>query len=327
MQCRDQPTPRQQIGEQQNVSRSVGAPLSPAAALRVVVGTLLLGLALTTSACGGPDWPKCENDDHCKEDADDKVMNYVCVFGQCQECGRDADCKDGKKCKKNRCMAPCTSDGQCGAGEACNTKTGDCVKASLVKGKAGDKCVETGDCQKGFVCYEQACMTQADADKKRTAAGVGDGTAGAQCTATADCKGGLVCYGNKCMSEEEAEMAQRAAAAAGGAICEGTRVFFAFNLHDLNPEARQLLEGIAKCLSGDAKKKIVIEGHADERGTTQYNIDLGERRARSVKEYIGRLGVAQDRIRTVSFGEEKPLEDSSTEDAWSLNRRGEIKFE
>jgi peptidoglycan-associated lipoprotein len=128
------------------------------------------------------------------------------------------------------------------------------------------------------------------------------------------------------MSEEEAEMAAASAAANGGEICGDSRVFFAFNLHDLNPDAREILDGIARCLTNNAAKKIRVEGHADERGTTQYNLNLGDKRALTAKEYLVRLGVDGSRIGTLSYGEEKPLEPASNEDAWSKNRRVEVRF-
>jgi peptidoglycan-associated lipoprotein len=248
-----------------------------------------LGLALTTTVaagCPGPDWPKCENDDHCKENGDAQ-MNYVCVFGQCQECGRDADCKEGKKCKANRCAASCKADTECGAGMTCNVKTGDCAKKVAEapkpkpKGASGASCVEDGDCQSGFVCHEQKC---ADAASVRNT------------------------------SEADASCANAAT------------VYFEFNVYDLTPEARSTLDGYAKCLQASPAAKLAIEGHCDERGTTQYNLDLGEKRARAVKEYLTRLGVDGKKVNTVSYGEEKPVANGQSEDAFAKNRRGELKL-
>ena len=243
---------------------------------------LVFSLGVIGMGGGGPDWPKCENDDHCKKH-DDKEVNFVCAFGQCRECARDADCKDGKTCNKKRfvCEERCSSDAMCGDGMAC--EAGECVKAAPKDtGKGGQSCVEDGDCESGLTCQEGICADEATAEPEAT-----------DTSTEVDC-------------QKEA------------------RVFFAFNMHDLTPEARETLNTMATCMEQNADWRLVVEGHADERGTTEYNLQLGEKRAQAIKEYISRKGVSKDRIRTVSYGEEKPLDPASTEEAWALNRRGEL---
>ena len=101
----------------------------------------------------------------------------------------------------------------------------------------------------------------------------------------------------------------------------GDRVFFGFDEYDLTGDARVVLENQAALLVRNPPITVVIEGHADERGTREYNLALGERRATSVKNYLVALGVDARRIRTVSYGEERPAVIGSNESAWARNRR------
>jgi peptidoglycan-associated lipoprotein len=89
----------------------------------------------------------------------------------------------------------------------------------------------------------------------------------------------------------------------------------------LTDEARATLEKHALWLQGQRSAQVTIEGHTDERGTVEYNLALGEQRARATRDYLVSLGVAQDRLRIVSFGKERPLATGSDESAWKQNRR------
>ncbi|NBC31364.1 MAG: peptidoglycan-associated lipoprotein Pal [Alphaproteobacteria bacterium] len=101
----------------------------------------------------------------------------------------------------------------------------------------------------------------------------------------------------------------------------GDRVFFGFDRYDLTPEARTTLDAQAAWLQQYPAVEVVIEGHADERGTRAYNLALGERRATAVRNYLVALGVAPNRIETVSYGKERPIDPRSNEEAWARNRR------
>ena len=98
-------------------------------------------------------------------------------------------------------------------------------------------------------------------------------------------------------------------------------VFFDTDSYDLSPEARDMLAANATWLRSYPSINIRIEGHCDERNTREYNLALGERRASAVRDYLVFLGVSPDRIRTISYGEEKPFAQGHTESAWKLNRR------
>ena len=98
-------------------------------------------------------------------------------------------------------------------------------------------------------------------------------------------------------------------------------VFYDFDKSELRTDAIEQLKTNANWIKATAGKKVVIEGHCDDRGTTEYNLALGERRANSAKDYIVNLGVDPARMKTVSFGEEKPFASGHNEEAWAQNRR------
>jgi peptidoglycan-associated lipoprotein len=102
----------------------------------------------------------------------------------------------------------------------------------------------------------------------------------------------------------------------------GDRVFFGFDKSDLTPEARATLDRQAAWLNQYPRVTISIEGHADERGTREYNLALGERRADAVKKYLTTRGVDANRVATISYGKERPQVLGSNEAAWAQNRRG-----
>jgi len=101
----------------------------------------------------------------------------------------------------------------------------------------------------------------------------------------------------------------------------GDRVFFGFDRYNLTAEARYTLQQQAAWLIANSSSKITIEGHCDERGTREYNLALGERRASAVSDYLMTLGVPATRLSTLSYGKERPEDAASTETAWAKNRR------
>lgn len=110
------------------------------------------------------------------------------------------------------------------------------------------------------------------------------------------------------------------------AAAEGLKnvFYFAFDKSALNAETRAALDAQAAYLK-NTNKPIRLEGHADERGTREYNMALGERRAKAVADYLVFSGIARGRIETISYGEEKPVAMGQNEAAWALNRRVELK--
>lgn len=102
----------------------------------------------------------------------------------------------------------------------------------------------------------------------------------------------------------------------------GDRIFFGYDRSDLTAEARATLDRQAAWLKKYPAKNVTIEGHADERGTREYNLALGERRATSVKNYLAAAGIEGNRVHTISYGKERPAVLGSNEAAWAQNRRG-----
>ena len=101
----------------------------------------------------------------------------------------------------------------------------------------------------------------------------------------------------------------------------GDRVFFATNESVLTTASRDTLRKQAEWLRKNSKINVVLEGHADERGTREYNLALGERRANAVKDYLMTYGISGSRLSTISYGKERPVNSGSNPLAWSQNRR------
>lgn len=102
------------------------------------------------------------------------------------------------------------------------------------------------------------------------------------------------------------------------------KVYFDLNKANLKKTEQQALDTVAKWLDSEKNIKIVVEGHCDERGTREYNLALGQRRANAVKDYLIAKGVKANRIKTISYGKEKPEFLGSGESIWAKNRRGVI---
>jgi peptidoglycan-associated lipoprotein len=101
-------------------------------------------------------------------------------------------------------------------------------------------------------------------------------------------------------------------------------VYFDFDKYDLKPEARERLSKNADYLKQNPRYVVEIQGHCDERGTNDYNVALADRRANAAKEYLVTLGIAAGRLKTVSYGEERPVCTDANESCWWRNRRGEF---
>ncbi len=101
----------------------------------------------------------------------------------------------------------------------------------------------------------------------------------------------------------------------------GDRVFFGYDSSDLDSDALELLQDQLAWLKQNSNVSVTIEGHCDERGTREYNLALGEKRAQAVKNYLIGLGISPDRVSTISYGKERPAVVGSNDGAWSQNRR------
>ncbi|HEY1101640.1 MAG TPA: OmpA family protein [Myxococcota bacterium] len=237
---------------------------------RLLLPTFLFVGAVVAAGCAGPEYPKCESDDHCKKNKDGAAIEEYCLLGQCQECAKDSHCDAGERCNRGRCEQTCASDEQCGAGNICEANA--CVVA---------QCTSNDTCGTGASCEKGRCIRGAG----QTATTPGD--------ETLDCK-------------------------------TSSRVNFDYNMSDLTPAARSSLDTLAKCMKKNAGWSLSIEGHADERGTPEYNLSLGETRAKGARKYLAALGVEEKRMKVVTYGEERPLNTAGTEEAFAENRRAEL---
>jgi len=123
------------------------------------------------------------------------------------------------------------------------------------------------------------------------------------------------------VTEEQAEVQ------AANPLLEQTLVYFGYDRAEIRPEFKDVLNAHAEYLVANPQARIVLEGHCDERGTVEYNLALGERRANTVKRYLIVQGANPSQLESVSFGEERPVMVGSDDTAWSKNRRAEIKYQ
>lgn len=150
------------------------------------------------------------------------------------------------------------------------------------------------------------------ADAKPTPVGPGGGAAGAGAAGAGVSQSGVTTVD-----------ATKTAPAAASSL--GRVVYFDFDSYALREEFRPLIEAHAKALTAARNKRMLIEGHADERGGREYNLALGQRRAEAVARSLALLGVASGQVEAVSFGKERPAVEGHDEAAWAKNRRAELK--
>lgn len=124
-------------------------------------------------------------------------------------------------------------------------------------------------------------------------------------------------------AEAEARATRERAAAAARATLEEL-IFFDYDMADIREDAAAVLRRKADVLRASPQVQIRIEGHADERGSTEYNLALGNRRAESVRQFLVGFGLPESRFSIISYGEERPLENASNESAWGRNRRAQF---
>jgi peptidoglycan-associated lipoprotein len=240
---------------------------------RVLLLALSVSGALALAGCPKkPSQGECNTSQDC---AAQEGYGKVCVEGRCQECGADADCREGFVCRENKCTPKpqCGSDADCPAGQSCQGER--CVA------RPAGTCGADRDCGEGQRCQDGACV----------AADGGAGEVSAEC-------------------------------ADAGAFT----IRFGFDQATLSSGSQESLQKLADCLKQAPAKRLVVAGHCDDRGTTQYNVALGNRRAEAARKYLADLGVGA-RIETVSYGEEQPLCNDASEECWSRNRRAEFQVE
>jgi len=126
------------------------------------------------------------------------------------------------------------------------------------------------------------------------------------------------------VAKDETDGAKKEAAAKAAAILKELQIAdvnFDYNMYNLRPEAQDILKKGAPAYLKYRDYKLVVEGHCDERGTAEYNLALGEKRANEAAKYLADLGIEKERIKTISYGKEMPLDQGHDEAAWAKNRR------
>ena len=201
------------------------------------------------------------------------------------------------------CPSP-PKNGECKTSKDCEAQAG--YGKICVAGQCAE-CAADTDCKDGFICRSNKCEPRpapvAAASK-------------AECAADADCGSGKGCQDGKCVSTVDPACADAAA----------FTVNFGFDQATLVGDASATLKKLAACLAKAPVKSLQIDGHCDDRGTTQYNLALGKKRSEAVKKYLTELGVGGTII-TNTYGKEQPLCREATESCWARNRRAESKFE
>jgi peptidoglycan-associated lipoprotein len=122
------------------------------------------------------------------------------------------------------------------------------------------------------------------------------------------------------------EARDRAAAAEAASLKDLSRIYFDFDRAELSSEAREILGKVAAQLKASAKKTLTIEGNCDDRGTNEYNLALGQQRADVAARYLQTLGIDRKRIKTISYGEERPVCSEATEACWHKNRNATFVY-
>ncbi len=232
---------------------------------RIIALLSVVVLAGLATTACQPDFPNCDTDEHCQDSEE----------GQEQ---------DRLLCVNGQCVQ-CAEDGDCPTGEECDnnecvdipgwcTADADCDGDQVCRdNECGPECLDDDDCGLGEVCEGGSCVDEVE------------------CETDGDCGPGEVCQNQECVEETAAD-------------CDLETVNFPFDSSNLSSEARSTLQANADCIQ-DRGVSVEIEGHADERGTTEYNLALGERRANAVRDYLESMGVSRGNISTTSYGDQQ----------------------
>lgn len=255
-------------------------------------GFVLLTAMLFLQIGCGPDYPKCETDDHCAESEEGQAEGKLyCQNGLCQQCRTDENCGDPSlECNAGVCeqiIGYCTSVNDCPGNQKCRDN------------RCGSECLSNDECTGDQICDGGNCVAKPE------------------CSTDADCDGGQACENGQCV------------AASAGAGCNLETVYFDYDRSTIKSSARDLLSANAECIKSE-DLSVELAGNADERGTTEYNIALGERRANSTKAYLKRMGVSSSKINTISYGDQRLARqcgEQGSDSCHKQNRRVEFNIQ
>jgi peptidoglycan-associated lipoprotein len=221
----------------------------------------------------------------CEKDKDCKAGEH-CVNKKCVQCAESSDCEDGEVCRNGACQKP---DGWCASDD-------DCTDGKVCKNNACVACSSDVECGAGGRCQDGGCLRKG------------------QCKVDEDCADDEDCVNGRCT---------KAGTGQPGA-CQLPAIYFDFDQAAINAENQAKLEQINDCLKSTDRGVRVI-GHTDPRGTEEYNIALSEGRARSVADYLARLGVDPARFHLVPKGEAEAT--GTDEGSWREDRRVEFEWQ
>jgi len=217
----------------------------------------------------------------CDTDKDCKTKEF-CVARKCQMCRDSNDCGEGRECNNGKCNVIagfCKDNAQCPAGQVCSAN------------RCGP-CQSDMQCPAGSICNGGMCGK-------------------AQCMKDDDCPQDADCQRGRCVGGKKQPVAE-------GPPCPLDTIYFGFNLSSLSSDARTSLSKNASCLKKTGRS-IDLVGHADPRGTTEYNMALSDRRAQAVRDYLRQAGIESARLKPVPRGS---MDATGTEDSsWSKDRR------
>lgn len=222
----------------------------------------------------------------CENDDHCADKGEYCLQGMCQQCRDNSHCGENYECSAGKCARPV---GFCDDSTPCpgNQKCRD--------NRCGAECLDNSECGAGTFCKDGSCLTKPEC---------GEGADNPACPEGSECLSG------RC----QVKVVQ----------CSAEPVYFDFNRSNIKRNQRAALDQIAECLQQPNTADMTLAGHADERGTIEYNMALGQRRADEAQSYLTNKGVPPSKLRTTSYGEEQPAVNGSNESAWKKNRRTEF---
>ncbi|MGM0578523.1 MAG: OmpA family protein [Myxococcota bacterium] len=230
--------------------------------------------------------PKYPN---CDNDEHCESHNQVCVDGQCRDCRDDSQCNQVDPCME------CTADYVCARKAGCCKSDLDCPGGRCWKAEGAETGTCGGECQTDEHCPDnQKCE--------------GGECVPAGCYDDSGCPAGQQCKDGECVAMD----------------CEMKTIYFDFDEYAIRLDQEDKVAHNAKCIE-DIGRSHRLAGHCDERGSDEYNLALGQRRANAVKKAYVQLGVNDDLLSTISYGEEMPVCTEHTETCWSENRRVETE--
>ncbi|MCB9528025.1 MAG: peptidoglycan-associated lipoprotein Pal [Myxococcales bacterium] len=224
----------------------------------------------------------------CENDGHCRDKGEYCLNGTCQQCRDNSHCEGpGMMCAAGSCQRQpgyCDDTVKCPGNQKCRDN------------QCGPQCLGNDECGAGEYCESGTCTQKPECGPNSD---------------TPNCPEGQECVGGTC----QAKVVE----------CTAEPVYFDFDRSNIKTGQRAKLDQVAQCLNGDPNASmVVLAGHADERGTEEYNLALGERRAEAARRYLTSKGVAGNRLDTISYGESRPAVNGSNESAWAKNRRVEF---